>query len=138
MEEKVSEKPMYAPGNYRALGQWVGCCELCMVMGGKAQIVKYGNDKVRHTGGNGPCIRMVYDKKGKLEYEYKVKDYMCGSGKPPNEILKGNLLDNCKACGSKNVLCIYYEYYADLVDAVMSYELECLECKKYTAYEYGR
>jgi hypothetical protein len=44
--------------------------------------------------------------------------------------------DHCRNCNSENTLCIYFYYYADLVGKEAIYELECLDCHHFTAYQY--
>ncbi len=44
--------------------------------------------------------------------------------------------DKCDVCGSRDTLCICFEYYADLVGKEGLYELECKSCGKYTTYHY--
>ena len=65
-----------------------------------------------------------------------------GSGVPLREVpiykdaWHETYTSECGACASTNTKCIYADYYADLVGKDDNYELECLDCGKFTKYHY--
>ena len=65
-----------------------------------------------------------------------------GSGVPLKEVpcyteaWQEKYTDECGACKSTHTQCIYADYFADMAGKDDNYELECLDCGKYTVYQY--
>ena len=126
-KDDLNMKPRCAPLWYKKLKDWVK------------------KDSEQYYGPSKPLSQVI-------EYFHKVlgpnlsfHEYNCALNKYPHtdESYKSckcsrKPAEFCKLCKSKNVLCIYYSIAQDLVDAVVIYELECLDCGKYTSFEYWK